>query len=149
MEPNLLRADWVLLAIDASPAKTLSPVQLQKALFLFSRNLDEEQRGVPEFYDFEPYDYGPFDRAVYGDAEALEEEGDIIIDDSTSTGRRRYSATPDGSQRASRLRNSIGPDVQEYLNRVVRWVCSLSFNGLVKAIYAEYPEMKKKSVFQD
>lgn len=149
MAPDLKPADWVLLAIDASPRKSLSPVQLQKALFLFSRNLDDSQRQTDGFYDFEPYDYGPFDRAVYDDAENLEVNGDIVIDSPSSTGRRRYTATPGGSQRAARIRESLGAEVQEYLDRAVGWVTSLSFNGLVKAIYNEYPEMRANSVFQD
>ncbi len=149
MEPDLTPADWVLLAIDASPRKSLSPVQLQKALFLFSRNLNDSQRRTDGFYNFEPYDYGPFDRAVYDDAEALRASGNIVIDSPTSTGRRRYSATPGGSQSAAVIRKSIEPEVQEYLDRAVGWVGSLSFNGLVKAIYNEYPEMRANSVFQD
>jgi len=149
MEPNLKPADWVLLAIDASSAKSLSPVQLQKALFLFTRNLDSAQRMTSSFYQFEPYDYGPFDRTVYDDAEALEKSGYIVIDCPHSTGRRRYSATAAGSQRAASIRESLRLETREYLDRVVAWMTGLTFNGLVKAIYKEYPEMRVNSVFQD
>jgi hypothetical protein len=149
MESDLTPADWVLLAIDASPAKSLSPVQLQKALFLFSRNLDDRQRRTDGFYEFEPYDYGPFDRTVYVDAEGLEHSGDIVIDSPNSTGRRRYLATPSGSARAALTRRSLSSEALEYLDRVAGWVTRLTFNGLVKAIYKEYPEMRTKSVFQD
>lgn len=149
MTLNLKPSDWVLLTIDASPAKSLSPVQLQKALFLFSRNLDDGQRQTDDFYQFEPYDYGPFDRTVYDDAEALERLGDVVIDSPHSTGRRRYSATPSGTERAASIRESLNSEAREYLDRVVGWVTRLTFNGLVKAIYQEYPEMRANSVFQD
>jgi len=144
----MTRSDWILLAINASPKRTLSPVQLQKALFLFSMNLSDSQRKTEQFYNFEPYDYGPFDRSIYDDADRLVSAGEVSISESTSR-YRTYSATPAGASRAEELCRVLHADVLDYVRRVVTWVCSLSFNGLVKAIYREYPAMRANSVFQD
>ena len=37
---------------------------------------------------------------------------------------------------------------REYISRVFQWVRALSFEQLVRAIYAQYPEMKENSVFR-
>ena len=63
------RSDWTLLAICAGGFRGLSPVQLQKTLFLLGKQLPEAV--TADFYDFQAYHYGPFDRTVYVDAERL------------------------------------------------------------------------------
>src|SRR5436190_18669612 len=81
MEPK----DWTLLVISAADSRGLSPVQLQKSLFLLERRLSEEapaEKLGESFYEFVPYNYGPFDVKVYQDAEALEERGLVTIQSS-------------------------------------------------------------------
>jgi len=123
----------------------MAPVQLQKALFLITRNLSEAQRGGAS-YQFRAYDYGPFDSAVYSDAEALQRDGLIRITNGNQP-FRTYSITDLGAMEAHRLRLSLAPEVADYLDRVGDWVRGLSFGELVRAIYALYPEMKANSVF--
>jgi hypothetical protein len=137
--------DWTLLAIDAASPGALTPVQLQKALFLIGRRLDHSQLTAPSFYVFRPYDYGPFSAAVYADAEALEAEGLAHIDLSGQNRYRRYSATVAGRAHAAAL--AVDPKLRDFVTRLVAWTRALSFEQLVSAIYAEYPEMKVNSVF--
>jgi uncharacterized protein len=141
--------DWTLLVVAAAEGRPLTPVQLQKALFLIARNLTNEQRETALFYNFKPYDYGPFDQHVYQDAEQLRNEGLIIIDPSSGVTYRDYTATPLGLKSAQNLRSRLESPVCDYLDRVVAWVRSLSFNALVQAIYRHYPEMRANSVFRD
>src|SRR5437764_1032670 len=86
------RADWNLLVLAAAGGESLSPVQYQKALFLVSRNLPEEVLGGP-LYNFEPYNYGPFDPAVYHDAIRLVAQRLAVISKSPR-GWTQYEATP-------------------------------------------------------
>jgi hypothetical protein len=139
--------DWVLLVIAAARETSISPVQLQKALFLLSRNLTRKQLKRASLYNFQPYDYGPFDSAVYSDATALAVGGFAKID----YGRpyRTYSATALGMRQAARLRASIDAAAAKYLDVVVAWVLRHSFGDLVRAIYRNYPEMREKSVFKN
>lgn len=141
--------DWTLLVIAAAKGQPVTPVQLQKALFLLARNLSDEQRGGAALYAFRPYDYGPFDAQVYRDAEQLRQEGLVIIDPSSGVAYRDYSATVDGLDRSSQFRKELDENVRDYLDSVVTWVRSLSFNALVQAIYTDYPDMKVNSVFRD
>jgi uncharacterized protein YwgA len=141
--------EWTLLVVAAGKGLPLSPVHLQKALFLLGRNLSSEQLQVAEYYPFKPYDYGPFNSEVYKDAQQLRDEGLVVIEPFAGARYRDYSATPAGLDRAKALREELEPVVTEYLDNVVAWARSLSFTALVRAIYKDYPDMKVKSVFRD
>lgn len=139
--------DWTLLAIAAGKGRTLTPVQLQKSLFLLSKEYPELLESG--FYQFTPYNYGPFDVRIYGDAERLSGEG--LVELQVVTGRRwnEYSVTSNGADRAAALRREAPPEALAYLDRVVAWAKSLSFQQLVRAVYQKYPEYRANSVFQD
>lgn len=143
----MIPKDWTLLVIAAAGGKSVSPVQLQKTLFLLSRNLSAKDLQVDRLYSFEPYDYGPFDYAVYHDAEKLEAEEQVTIDQAGSR-FRSYRATSTGLEQASRLRAKLSPITTGYLDKIVGWVSNLTFNQLIEAIYKAYPEMAKNSVFR-
>ena len=145
---NLDKKDWLLLVIAAAKGESVSPVQLQKALFLVGRTVDRHQLRCKSFYDFRPYDYGPFDSNIYRDAERLQEEGSIIITAPSTRTYREYLVTATGLETARSINNQLDPSTQDFLERVVKWVRSLSFSALVRAIYRAYPEMKVNSVFQ-
>jgi uncharacterized protein len=141
---SMQRRDWNLLVLAAAEGQALSPVQFQKALFLISRNLPGE---VGEnFYDFQPYNYGPFDADVYNDALSLVPEQLAAVSKSPQ-GWTEYSATPNGLARAKQIAEALDPKVSSYVERLVKWVRSQSFPALVRAIYHKYPEMKVNSVF--
>ena len=76
---------------------------------------------------------------------ALEIEGiesGLRYDDLKSVFESQASFSP-RSNVAQRLRAAL-----DYLDRVVPWVQSLSFDALVRAIYKEYPHMAQNSVFR-
>ena len=53
--------DFLLLVVASGKDKALTPVQLQKSLFLLGKT--DLAEAVDSPYDFEPYHYGPFDAA--------------------------------------------------------------------------------------
>ena len=57
------RRDAVLAMLGACEGSRFSPAQLQKALFLITKNAGETLDSARVF-DFTPYDYGPFDKSV-------------------------------------------------------------------------------------
>lgn len=135
--------DWTLLVIAAAGGRALSPVQLQKALFLIGEKL---VLPPSDRYEFEPYDYGPFCARVYSDAEQLERDGFVEI----GYGRpyRLYCATPEGIDRADSLRKQLESRERAYLDEVVSFVRRLTFKQLVEAVYAAYPRMRANSVYR-
>jgi hypothetical protein len=141
------RADWNLLTLAAAEGRPLSPAQLQKSLFLLSRKLPEQITGGT-LYNFVPYNYGPFDPAVYSDAVVLAAQGLATVQQS-SGGWTEYAATDAGIKAAAQRAGDLAPAVSTYIKDVVTWVRSQSFASLVKAIYREYPDMRANSVFRD
>lgn len=139
------RKHWNLLVIAAARGRPVTPVQLQKVLFILGRELPGEVGG--EFYDFKPYNYGPFDAAVYADAESLSSEG--LVNINRPQRWNEYAATPLGMEKAEALRKDLPDRVVAYLDRLVGWAQGLTFQGLVRAIYARYPETRAKSIFED
>ena len=138
------RKDMVLAALAAGDGASLSPVQVQKLFFLIDKKLSSELNG-PHF-GFTPYHYGPFDKAVYGTLEALEELGYVEILRS-SGGQRNYMPTDKGMELGRQRLGQLPDTTVSYLRQLVHFVRSLTFVQLVSAIYAAYPEMRVNSIF--
>jgi hypothetical protein len=139
------RKDWTLLALASANGEPLTPVQLQKSLFILGREMPEQVG--EDFYEFSPYDYGPFCADVYADAGELAANDLAAVEPSPGTRWNTYRATEDGVARARNLSRSV-PAPARYLSDVVGWARKLSFSALVRAVYAKYPEMKANSVFR-
>ena len=139
------RQSLVLAALFAGESGSeVSPVQAQKLFFLIDKNAAHLCNGP--WFNFTPYDYGPFDSAVYGDLDWLSHEGDI---ETVRNGRyRTYRLTEQGRVKAQRALLSFSPDAQDYFARAKEWVKSLSFRDLVNAIYQAYPETRANSIFR-
>ena len=140
------RSDWVLLVTTLGDGTPMTPVQLQKSVFLAGRLLPSAQ-AQKDFYTFEPYNYGPFCAAIYRDAEALAGQGLLNISVSPSGGWRQYCATPSGRAKAEEMQKTLPPEEAEYLKRLVDWVRSVPFAQLLRTIYERWPDYKVNSIF--
>ncbi len=141
----MTRKDWLIQALDLA-ADGLTPVQLQKSLFILGAELP---RSVGRnFYKFEPYNYGPYDSTIYHDADAMAVEGHVEISSPLMSSVRLYQITPSGRELADAKREALDRVGVEYLSKVVGWVEKLSFRDLVEAVYARYPEQRVNSVFE-
>ncbi|RPH95187.1 hypothetical protein EHM69_05255 [candidate division KSB1 bacterium] len=143
---QLQKRDWLLLILDSAEGRSLSPVQLQKTLFL----LKEKAPNVvgDGFYNFIPYNYGPFDAAIYSDAEALQAENLVAISAPTGQRWKNYSLTQQGADTVRRLKENLNTQHADYLRKLVGWVLAKDFNTLLRWIYTQYPRYRKNSVFQ-
>ena len=140
------RKDFLLLVVAAGKEKPLTPVQLQKSLFLISEaNLPEAPNPL---YEFEPYHYGPFDSGIYADAGILKEEGLVVRTPSDQGDWIETAITSDGLSKATSLEKGLPDATADYIREVVHWVQSQSFSGLLRAIYSAYPRYRENSVFQ-
>ena len=142
----LTREEWLLLALSKSPGGTMSPVQIQKALFLFG----QEAGGSlgTGFYAFEPYDYGPFDAAIYVDLRRMVSLGHVRGEWSPGRSWKNYTITRHGRKAAFVLENDADARLAEFLGRIVTWVRRRSFSDLLRSVYAAYPEFAVNSVFR-
>ena len=142
----LTRQDWLLLALSKSPGGTMSPVQIQKALFLFG----QEVGGLigTEFYSFEPYDYGPFDAAIYADLRRLTNEGRVRGEWSPGRSWKNYMLTGAGRKAVLTFETEADARLADFLRRIVEWVTGRSFSDLLRGVYAAHPEFAVNSVFR-
>ena len=143
-----LQRDQVLLVVlslaDGSP---LTPVQVQKSLFLADDKASDAFQGASR-YNFQPYDYGPFDRQVYIDAQTLSHRGLVEIGTDARGGWNTYAATDDGVRAGKELVALLTDEQRSMLSSIVKLVRSLSFTELVSAIYRRHPEMPSPKRFQ-
>ncbi len=140
------RQAMVLAALAASPGDAFAPVQVQKLFFLLDENLHDEMGGRQ--FAFQPYDFGPFDKAVYRELDYLASVGAIEIYNVTpSAGGRRYKLTPAGVACGADALGKFSLVARAYMKDVSEWVRKLSFAQLVGSIYKAYPHMREKSIF--
>jgi uncharacterized protein len=139
------RGEIVLAGLAAAGENaTLTPVQVQKLFFLLDREAAPVLEG-PHF-NFQAYDYGPFDRDVYSELEELARQNFVVVH---NTGRYRlYQLSQEGFQQGDEILDGLAANAQDYITSVAEWVRKLSFQQLVASIYNRYPEMKAKSVFR-
>lgn len=139
------RNDILLAALAAGGENaTFTPVQVQKMFFLIDREASHLVDG-PHF-NFEAYDYGPFDRGVYDGLDALARVDRARVH---NTGRYRvYGLSQTGFHEGSARLAALPAHTRTYIVEVANWVRQLSFEQLVASIYNRYPEMKANSVFR-
>lgn len=140
------RQNFVMAALAAAGADlSFSPVQVQKLFFLIDREASHLVDG-PHF-SFQPYDYGPFDREVYSQIEALCAVDLALI---KNEGRvRTYELSAGGYAKGREILQGLPENTRDYLSAIAVWVRSLTFQQLVSAIYKRHPDMKVNSVFQE
>jgi hypothetical protein len=116
-------------------------------VFLVTRNLPNAVSAGHNFH-FVPYDYGPFDSAVYEEASSLAAKGLATIAPSGMGRWNSYSATEDGARHGQEILAGTDPRTREYITNISEWVRAQSFGSLVRSIYDAYPEMKANSIFE-
>ena len=119
------RKHWTLLILAAANGQSLTPVQLQKSLFLVGQFYPAK---VGEnFYQFTPYNYGPFDSNIYDDAYELAGEGLARIKTVVGENWNTYSATPKGIEVAQSIMESSNQNVLNFIKNVVDWIMPFVF----------------------
>ena len=141
----LNRESVVLAGLAASQGATLEPVQVQKFFFLVDKKISH-LIGGPHF-DFQPYAYGPFDKAVYIVLEQLERAGQVKIVREAVSQRRWFRLTAEGQRVGDAILAQLPEGVADFLRRLSQFVTERSFAELVAAIYDAYPEMRENSIF--
>lgn len=141
----MTRREVVLAAMAPAEGRPHTPVQLEELLFLADREVPDSIGGP--VFDFQPLHYGPFDKQVYEEAEALAADGLVII--VPDGPRRTFALTPMGQREADRIFGALSDRARDYLRRASEFVLTHRFTEIVSAIYRAYPEMRANSVFRD
>jgi len=116
---------------------SFDPVRIQKLLFLIDREAAAYVDG-PHF-EFQPYLYGPFDKAVYEELDALRDDGKVLVRGADSP--RSYTLTASGHEDGAAGLAEIPTEARQYMEQAARWVLSVRFEQLLSGIYRKYPDM--------
>jgi len=129
--------------------KVLTPIQLQKTVFLFQKAIEEGEwpNVLDQPYEFIPYDYGPFCKEIYWSATCLEDSGLVKSDFASNQRYLLYNATANGLKSGQQIAAKIPKPLAQYFEHVAQWVRERSFSSLVSSIYKRYPAMAENSVF--
>src|SRR5205823_2852759 len=107
------RQEWLLMALAYRNGQPMTPAQIQKAMFLMS--VEAPQLVGPRFYDFIPYNYGPFDARVYHDLDAMADNGLITSTHFPGRSWKLYVVTPTGLTEATRSKRQANMQGVNYL----------------------------------
>ena len=140
----MTKREVVIAALAPAQGKQHSPVQVQKLLFLLDREASH-LLGGPHF-NFAPYNYGPFDKAVYQVLAELDSNESITI--RSSGGQRTYALTPMGQKEGDHLLSELSEAVRDYIQHASTFVLKLNFSQLVSSIYKAYPDMGENSIIR-
>ena len=135
MEEISFKQKAILVLLNADAKKPMSPIQIMKSLFIYSK----EDR-PKKFYKFKPYLYGPCSLEVYSDLRKLISEG-FITAYSSFYSWSFYRITTKGEKLLIKL-----DFTDDKLKEIKKTVLSKSFIGLVKDIYSKYPKFAKHSI---
>jgi hypothetical protein len=112
------KTEIVLAALAPANGMPHTPVQVQKLLFLIDRNIAEVVGGP--YFEFQPYNYGPFDKRVYEILERLAAEGCVrLVPHHTWTD---YALTPRGQEIGDRLLAGLPDVARRYIVEASRFV---------------------------
>ena len=138
---SVSRSDILLAIIAAAGERGLTRAFVHKVAFLVAD--DFEGLLCDDFYTFEKNHDGPISRAVYQDAELLNDAGCISIVCGAERWDDCYAIAAD--RKVSEIQ--LPADLQDYIDETVDWVIDMSFAELVRAIYMLYPEYQENSRF--
>lgn len=143
------RRRWVLVFFDGLPSDgdPLDQIRVMKGMFLLSQHPDHPIH-QQQMYEFEPYDWGPFDSTVYRDLDVLQVRGFLTAHRAPKSSQIRYGLTAAGEIEAARFRQSQ-PDALIALVDAVRLrVVSQTFRALLTDIYEAFPDYAVKSLLR-
>ena len=118
------------LALLQQAGRPIDKLKFVKLLFLLRQEtcLREE----PSFYDFVPYNFGPFSFALYREIDTLVRDGYVV------TGEHDFSLAPEGEEATVGKVETLPNDYREAVSEVYGRYGSLSTNALLRDVYARY-----------
>lgn len=169
---DLVGPDTVLLLLAAPSKSNIEPnringiTRLEKLLFLAEK--EEQLSGAvkSDAFEFMPYHYGPYSRAIYEAVELLEEAGllqelrsidesalddaEQVYSDATEEGavERQFRLTSDGVA-VAQLLGARHPNTTQALTRIKDRYGDLSLRRLIRYVYSTYPDYAKESRIRD
>ncbi len=137
----MLKRQKIILALLQSAGKQLSRTVFVKLSFLLRAETDIGADAT--FYDFVPYQFGPFSFALYREIEALKHHSYVVQDDD------RLSLAKRLVRETRALVEELPGSVRSSVRHVTSRYASKTQKALVRDVYARYPWYATKSELTD
>ena len=134
------KRDILLCFIALPDRRPMSPIQIMKGMFLIKKELN-----VTDFYEFEPYLYGPCSFEVYRDLQRLAEEN-LILSSPSIRGWKYYIISSKGMEIFKAISQTMDGELLEGIRKIKKIVTEKSFIELLRYVYEKYPEYAVNSI---
>jgi len=139
---NKDKKDWILLLLNYSP---LDRIHIMKALFLIWHR---SGRNIPNYFNFEPYLYGPCSFEVYSILDSLESNGLIIQPLYPIPQWVNFYLTEKGRNEVKEINKKFSTKELKLIEELVKEISKLEFYELLKKVYSEAPDFAINSMFR-
>jgi uncharacterized protein (DUF488 family) len=137
----MLTRQKTVFSLLAQAGRALSPTVFVKLMFLLRQ--ETALRDDPAFYDFVPYQFGPFSFTLYRELGGLRQAGWVAADD------RQIALTASGWASVQTQIESLPERVQAAVGQILRRYGGMEPEALMRDVYARYPWYATKSERSD
>ena len=127
----MLNRERIALKVLEEAGRPLSRTVFVKLMFLL--RMETELRQFASFYDFVPYNYGPFSFALYRDLERLESNGYVSI------GKDHFALNKKLLDETQQETRKLARKTQLAINSVLQRYGHQNLSTLIRNIYRNYP----------
>lgn len=145
------RQDLPLSLIAAVSGESIEGrTRLQKLIFLIQKRANKNKNsGIPDEYEFVPYDYGPFSKEIYDDIDKLVSRGLVEerpekLDDGVIT----YNYTLTDKGREFVRENNLLASAPDELNAVASSFGDSELDDIIDFVYDNYPAYAENSLIR-
>jgi len=139
---RLTKKDWILLVLKQAP---LDRIHIMKALFIIWHR---SGRNITDYFEFEPYLYGPCSFEVYSVLGNLQSSG--FIDQPLHPVPRwvNYYLTEKGRKEAEQATKGVSYATLRLIEEVSKETSQMGFFELLQRVYTEAPDFAVNSMFR-
>jgi len=131
----LFKRHKILLGVILNSKDKPSKTELMKWIFLTKK--ETILKNENSYYDFVPYDYGPFSFTLYRDLNDLSRMGYLSKDQCEINDRLRDSVAA--------VYREIPKTVRDSINQVVQYYSQFDQDSLISSVYEKYPWFAHRS----
>jgi uncharacterized protein (DUF488 family) len=137
----MLGRQKIILALLDNAAKPLSRTMFVKLSFLLQAETEVGKGSA--FYDFVPYQFGPFSFVLYREIETLKQQSYVVEDDD------KFSVAKPMAGEVRRMIGDLPTSVRSSVGHIASRYGSKAQKTLVRDVYARYPWYATKSELKD
>lgn len=150
MENSFTPEEWVLVFLYAGPDRAArnpainGMLMFTKQFFVFVKEVNRDLQG---YFNFIPYDYGPYSFVLKTIIDDLVNESYIVVEKSDD--RHDFILTDKGVEKAEILSKNLDEKTKQTLENLRREATQLGYRGVLRYVYSRYPEYTTASKIRE